>query len=61
MTYSQAVKVINYSLDNGYTGLFKPKDRKNGKVNRRREQSKRDRDYLANYYGCKEIIDSKLK
>ena len=53
MTTIQAVEVISYSLDNGYTGLFPEqlqKEKTNGKYTNAKQQSDAQRrDYLANY------------
>ena len=56
LTTSHAIEVINFSILNGYTGLFPEQleKGKNGKFTNAKQQSDAQRrDYIANYYSKK--------
>ena len=53
MTPRHAVDTIEYSIRNGYTGLFEPKQKANGRTNTKQEQTNARRKYTAEYYGSK--------
>jgi hypothetical protein len=55
MTPSLAVATINYSITNGYTGLFeeRPKQQNGKRTNAKQEQAREGRDFLTKHYNNK--------